>query len=215
MRVHPAFRRCLPLGLLLFAFTAPVQAESRAWNFRVFLDDREIGYHRFTLRNQGDERELHSEARFNVELLFITAYRYAHEATERWRGECLAELRAHTNDNGKRYRLQAERIGERLVVARDQVREDLRGCVMTFAYWNPQMLSQGRLLNAQTGEYVDVTVTPGVKETLLVRGQPVTAQRYALRGPELAIDLWYSPNNEWLALESTTDGGRRLRYQIN
>ena len=215
MQVHPSIRRWLPLGLLLFASIAPAQAESRAWNFRVFLDDREIGYHRFTLRNHGNERELHSEARFNVELLFITAYRYSHEATERWRGDCLAELRAYTNDNGTRYQLEAARIGERLVVARNQERENLHGCVMTFAYWNPQMLGQGRLLNAQTGEYVDVTVTPNGVETLLVRGNPVKARRYALRGPELAIDLWYSPANEWLALESTTDGGRRLRYQIN
>jgi len=215
MRTHSAFRYCLPLGLLLFALIAPVQAETRAWNFRVFLDEREIGYHRFTLRNQGAERELRSEARFSVELLFITAYRYAHEATERWRGDCLAELRAHTDDNGTRYQIEAARIGERLVVAREQDREDLRGCVMTFAYWNPRMLSQERLLNAQTGEYMDVTVTPNGEETLLVRGNPVKARRYGLRGPELAIDLWYSPNNEWLALESTTDGGRRLRYQIN
>jgi hypothetical protein len=62
---------------------------------------------------------------------------------------------------------------------------------------------------------VNVTVTPGGEEALLVRGNPVMARRYALRGPDLAIDLWYSPSNEWLALESTTEGGRRLRYQIN
>jgi hypothetical protein len=215
MRLHHTFRHWLPLGLLLFAFIAPAQAESRAWNFRVFLDDREIGYHHFTLRAQGEERELKSEARFNVELLFFTAYRYTHEATERWRGQCLSELRAQTNDNGRRYQLEAARIGERLVVAKTRGREDLHGCVMTFAYWNPRMLNQGRLLNAQTGEYVNVTVTPGGEEALLVRGNPVMARRYALRGPDLAIDLWYSPSNEWLALESTTEGGRRLRYQIN
>jgi len=215
MRAPTTLRHWLSLGLLLFSFVNPARADSRAWDFRVFLDDREIGYHRFTLRDKGDERELRSEARFKVELLFITAYRYAHEATERWRGNCLAELRARTNDNGKRYQLEAEQRGERLVVEKDHGREDLRGCVMTFAYWNPRMLSQGRLLNAQTGEYMDVTVTPAGEEMLLVRGNRVKAQRYALRAPDLAIDLWYSPDNEWLALESTTEGGRRLRYQIN
>jgi hypothetical protein len=216
MHTHAIARHWLPFGLLLLALgITPAQAETRAWNFRVFLDEREIGYHHFTLRGQEPERELKSEARFNVELLFFTAYRYAHDATERWRGNCLADLKAQTDDNGQRYRLEAARVGERLVVARNQGRVDLQGCVMTFAYWNPQMLSQGRLLNAQTGEYVDVTVTPIGEETLRVRGQRVTARRYALRGPNLAIDLWYSPTNDWLALESTTDGGRRLRYQIN
>jgi hypothetical protein len=29
---------------------------------------------------------------------------------------------------------------------------------MTFAYWNPDLLGQSRLLNVQTGEYLDVQV---------------------------------------------------------
>jgi hypothetical protein len=43
----------------------------------------------------------------------------------------------------------------------------------------------------------------------------MSARRYALRGEKIAIDLWYSLDNDWLALESTTSGGRRVRYQIN
>jgi hypothetical protein len=195
--------------------SAPLQAEVRAWNFRVFLDDAEIGYHRFTLRQGAGGRELTSEARFDVKFLFLTAYRYQHEAIERWRGDCLAAVAARTNDNGELYRVEASRVGERFVVETQAGRDELAGCVMTFAYWNPRMLRQTRLLNVQTGEYANVTVTPAGEELIPVRGQPTSTRRYALRGEKIAIDLWYSLDNDWLALESTTSGGRRVRYQIN
>jgi hypothetical protein len=192
-----------------------IQAEVRAWNFRVFLDDAEIGYHRFTLRQGTRERELTSEARFDVKFLFFSAYRYQHEATERWRGDCLAGVAARTNDNGELYRVEAAHDGERFLVETQAGRDELAGCVMTFAYWNPRMLRQTRLLNVQTGEYTNVTVTPAGEELIPVRGQPTSARRYALRGEKIAIDLWYAADGDWLALESITAGGRRVRYQIN
>jgi hypothetical protein len=40
----------------------------------------------------------------------------------------------------------------------------------------------------------------------------VTAAGYRLTAGEVAIDVWYSPQRQWLALESITEGGRRLRY---
>jgi len=49
---------------------------------------------------------------------------------------------------------------------------------------------------------------------LTVRGEPVAAYRYRLSGEDLKIDLWYSPDNHWLALESTLEGGRKLRYRM-
>ena len=52
--------------------------------FRVRLDGREIGEHRYRIRVNGTEREVRSEARFDVKFLTFTAYRYVHDAAERW-----------------------------------------------------------------------------------------------------------------------------------
>lgn len=84
---------------------------------------------------------------------------------------------------------------------------------MTFAYWNPQILKARRLLNAQTGELLPVTVTPQGEETVEVRGKPVAAHRYRISGPRLQIDLWYA-GARWVALEALAEGGRRLRYEL-
>jgi hypothetical protein len=86
---------------------------------------------------------------------------------------------------------------------------------MTFAYWNPEFLDQPRLLNPQTGEYVDVDVEPAGDEMLEVRGQLVVARRFRLTANDVDLTLWYSKNDEWLALESVAKGKHIIRYELS
>jgi hypothetical protein len=85
---------------------------------------------------------------------------------------------------------------------------------MTFAYWNPAMLTQSRLLNSQNGEYIDVKIAQAGTESIDVRGVSTPATRYELRSKKMSIDLWYSQDNQWLALESRTERGQRLIYKL-
>ena len=66
----------------------------------------------------------------------------------------------------------------------------------------------------QNGEILDVEVSEPELVQLEVRGTLQSAYRYLLGAGELKIALWYSENNEWLALETEARGGRRLRYQL-
>ena len=187
--------------LLLAATLAPALAlasAEREWRFRVLLDASEVGTHMFRVTERGAERLVESDARFKVKLLFIDAYTYAHEARERWQGDCLRELDARTDDNGERVTVRARPPA----------------CVMSFAYWNPRMLQQKQLLNAQTGELTEVRIEPLGEETLRVRGAPLSARRYAVHAPKFRIDLWYAADASWVGLETRTASGRLLRYQI-
>jgi hypothetical protein len=198
--MNGTFRRLA--GMSLIIASSVVTAQSRKWDFQVFLDDQPIGHHHFTLhdsREGGTERELKNEARFDVKLLFITVYRYTHDAAERWRGNCLAQINARTDDNGKKSEVGAEPV---------------EACVMSFAYWNPEMLKQTRLLNAQTGKLETVSITAMGEEKISLRGVPTPATRYRITGPKHPIELWYGADRSWLALQSTLASGRRLRYQL-
>ena len=201
-------------AVALAAIAGSAAAETRTWDFRVTLDDREIGRHRFTLAaRESGERELRSEARFDVRVLFVDAFRYRHEASERWQGECLRGLESRTDTNGTLEAVRAQTQAGRLVVEAGSRRETLEGCVMSFAYWNPRVLGATRLLNSQTGEMVPVRVTRLGEEPIEAGGRTVTAERHRIEGPKLCIDLWYA-GDQWLALESPAAGGRRLRYRL-
>ena len=47
-----------------------------------------------------------------------------------------------------------------------------------------------------------------------MRGANVSSSRYALVTEKFRIDVWYSTDGEWLALESATRGNRKLRYRL-
>ena len=189
-------------------------ADVREWNFRVLLDEKEIGYHRFRLQQDGASRVLESNARFDVRFLFITAYKYRHLNRETWNGSCLAQIEADTDANGTSVSISGERVEDRFVVDDGAGVTELPECVMSFAYWNPRILEQAQLLNAQTGELVDITIEAAADDVLDVRGLDTPAKRYRLSGEDLQIDVWYSLDNEWLALESPAKGGRTLRYVL-
>lgn len=186
----------------------------RVWNFRAFLDDNEIGYHHFTLSQQGEDRVLNSEAHFKIKLWFINAYHYSHHATEHWHGDCLTNLSSNTDDNGKLFAVNTLRSGDMLDISQGAIHYVTSGCLMTFAYWNPAMLSQVKLLNAQTGEDSPVMISELPQQIITVKGQPCDAKRYTLRGKGIDITLWYSMNNDWLALESKTPTGHKLSYRL-
>ena len=201
--------------MVLALLIAHGMAHAQRWDFHVFLDDTPIGHHHFALRDAGTgERELKSEARFDVKVLFINAYRYVHDATERWRGNCLSALNAMTNDNGRQTSVNAIQRDGRMSIDVAGKQESAEGCVMSFAYWSMDILGQKQLLNPQTGKLEAVTITSLGDDNVTVRGVNVTARRYRINGPKHPIELWYGADRQWLALQSTVDGGRRLRYQL-
>lgn len=201
------------LLMLLLAGSTPALASSGEWNFRVLLDGREIGQHRYVLDGSGPDQTLRSEADFDVRLLSFSLYRYQHEAVERWRDGCLVALDSRTEANGKLTEVQARAEPDGLAVSRADGRSRHPGCVMSFAYWDPRILESTALLNSQTGALTPVDVAALGTELLSVQGREIRAERHRIRGPELEIDLWYA-DGRWVALEAPAAGGRRLRYEL-
>lgn len=202
--------------LIAAACLAGVNAQASGnldWEFEVSLDDRRIGYHTFTVEEQGGKRILETEAAFDVKLLFITAFKYRHSNVEVWNDGCLESIDARTDSNGKLLEVRGSRRAERLAVMSANGDMELEECVRTFAYWNPQLLDADRLLNSQTGEYEPVTIREDGADVIDVDGVPVEAVRYILSTKGGDIRLWYTRDGLWLALEAPAKGGRTIRYR--
>ena len=185
------------------------------WDFDVYLNDKKVGRHLFEVTEFDGMRRVRSEADFKYRILFIPAYRYQHSNSERWADNCLLEFDARTNANGERIVASGERAGEAFRVVRSDGDAELPACVMTFAYWNPDFLEQSRLLNPQSGEYLDVTVEQLEAEVLEVRGNKVPATPYRLTADKMELKIWYSPDEKWLGLESVAKGGNIIRYELS
>ena len=103
-RFGPVYSRLISSCLFLVISATSLAGESEnqpeaagpksgdSWRFRVWLDDKEIGYHNFFLAKNGGIHQLHSEASFEYKLLFVKLYDYEHENRETWVGNCLQSI---------------------------------------------------------------------------------------------------------------------------
>ena len=203
------------IGLQILPLTAYANTDSaQEWHFRVYLDDKPIGYHHFRMADTDHGQQLNSSARFDVTLWKIPLFRYRHENVERWKDNCLSSIESTTDQNGERFELRGTNTERGFQVISNQGDTTLPGCVSTFAYWDKSFLQQDRLLNAQTGEYLEVAVETLGEQSLMIGETSIPARGYRLSANKLDIELWYSRNDQWLALESTVGNGRILRYVI-
>ncbi len=182
--------------------------------FQVYLDERPIGEHSFRIADTGVTTRVTSRASFDVDFLFINAYRYRHTSNEVFRDGCLTAIDASTDDNGKRYQVSGEASGDGFRIQAADGTERTDGCVKTFAYWDKEFLNKRRLLNPQTGDLEPVRVQEKGLDTVSVEnGREVPAERYAIKTDELTIDLWYNDQLGWVGLESDTGKGKRIIYR--
>lgn len=198
------------------------QFAQQNYNFNVLLDNKPIGFHEYSFEAQGQRLSIESQASFDVKVLFINAFKYRHNSQESWQENCVEELAASTNSNGKQQDVLGLQLGDRFKIDSLLGPEEVDGCVQTFAYWNPHILQAESLLNMQTGEYVPIEVTPlGYEKLNLPEGEFMTA-KYRLQsgadfsGKPVDITLWYAKDTmQWLALESVAKGKRKLRYELS
>jgi hypothetical protein len=189
--------------------------QAKEWAFDVYLDKSKIGTHTFTL----NENTLTSKANFNVKVLFINAYKYDHTAKEQWAGDCLSALEANTIENKIVTKVNGKLDGGTFNIKNGNQEQTLPACVMTFAYWNPKILEQSKLLNPQNAEYLDTTITKLGDAKTEVKGKPTDTAHYKITGAlkgvkKLNIELWYNQDNDWVALKSVTPEGYNIIYRL-
>ena len=203
------------LMLFSFAVADSAGAVSRSWPFKVYLDDQLVGEHSFSLKGEGELQTLESVARFDVRFLGIGLYHYDHLSNESWRLDCLQSIHAKTDDNGTNITVEGTALPQAFSLQVQGKRQTLPGCIMTFAYWNPEMLHQHQLLNPQTGELTEVSVRLLGREFMEVKAKKVPVDHYVLLAPKFEIDLWYDLEGQWVALDSRLEDSKKLRYRLD
>jgi hypothetical protein len=202
--------------LLCFASLPPTAwgATSQTYDFKVFLGEDEIGRQRFDVSLEGERTQVRVEAQFKVTFLYVTVYTYRHTNVETWEGACLREIRAETDDNGDSFFVNGT-IGDGQLQVRTQAGDwSGEGCIKTFAYWNSEWITGERLLNSQTGELQPVSIRVVGEETIPVLGVPTPTTHRRIVADRFSVDLWYTSNGRWVALQFRTKKGDTLRYTL-
>ena len=189
-------------------------AAAREWHFDVSLDGLPIGTHDISLQENGEARSALSDMRFRVSLLGFEAGSYEQHEEETWQGDCLTRIDTRTVEKGEVTTVAGRLEGGSFVIDGPGAQQRLPSCVMSFAYWNPRVLKQAKLINVQTGASTPITVHALATEAYTVRGASVEATHYRIDTARNRIDVWYSPEGEWIGLRSTSHQGHVLAYRL-
>ena len=181
----------------------------KSWNFKVLINDREVGTHQFRVTNEGDSLSVNSTMSMDFTVMMIKKVRYQHQANESWQGSCLTSVSSQTNRQGKDVSLKVNAVETGLLVEKDRIAEGaevLAGCVRSFAYWDPQLLQGERLLNVETGEHMPVAISSRVSAEDNITHVIIAA-------PKGDIHLQYDASGDWLSLQTKLQMGAVLKYQ--
>ena len=187
-------------------------AYAEVWEFDAVLNDKVIGQHTFIYE---DERTV-SDANFKFEYLFMD-FIYQHKSSETWQGNCLKTISSKTDDDGDMYDVSGYMEVNQFMVTTNNKTSGLPLCVMTFAYGNPKILDQKKLMNAQNGEYMDVDIQFLREENHMVKGKDILTDLWQIEAKgddgDLLVYLWYDKKMNWVSLKSQTPIGD-MQYKL-
>ena len=222
--IRRAFAIILVFVILFFWFglAAATEAESEELSdttsskeilFDVFLGKKRIGEHSFLFAPSSVGMKVQSRASFDYRLLNISLYHYEHFSEEYYDSEnCLVKINSSTLTETKvrgsvKQKIAGERKDNGFLIKGSNEEQLDKNCVMSFAYWNPEILEQTSLLNAQTGKEINIAVRelPAIE----------SGAKYSLEGENLNIEVQYSEEGSWISLKSKIGKGRNLMYVLS
>ena len=198
--------------LAMWSFADASENNAQQLEFKVFLDDDEIGFHKHTISPIDGGEAVSIEASFDIEIFFINVFSYRHQADEVWQQGCLVSLNSTTTENSDREFVKSSVIEGALQVESVEHNTRLTSCVSSFAYWDVTRLQAEYLLNSQTGAYVPAELTALGESSFKFSNTASAATQYRLFAEDAFIDLWYDDNDVWMGLQTKVNGGRVLTY---
>jgi len=204
------------LGAVALAPALPA-AENPGWELREFaisIDNHQAGRYRMEISPQPDGSVLvSSQAKVLLNYL-IFRYTYQFAGTERWHNGCLVSLNSKSNDDGKKFQVNAVAHNNDIRVTVNGSTSAYRGDVWTTTYWqlpDPHYRDQGvPLLDADTGRYLAGTLRFIDRENLTILGKPEVCTHYHISAPGIDVDAWYDAEERLVRQTAREDGHKTV-----
>lgn len=177
-------------GLLLLGASVAAQPAPETLRFAITRNGDQIGTHTIEINKVARETSVNIATDLVVKVLFVTAYRFQHTASERWVGGRLVALNAATDDNGTRHKVTVALKASVLEMDADGKTTQLERTIMPGSLWNPELMRRTTMLDTQDGQITPITVVDGGPEELTVDGRTIKTRRYTITG-KFAQDVWY------------------------
>lgn len=181
--------------------------------FAAYRNGKRIGEQRMTFDANGGALTVRTEAQLSVKIGPVTAFRYVHEAVERWNGDRFERLDTRTSAGGRKESVTAVRSPAGVRVSGSGIAAFVaRADALPFTHWNVGIL-KAPLFNPQTGKLLRHAVRiVGPSSVVTADGRKQEARRVVFTGDAM-IDNWYDAADIWTGLRGRLDDGSMLEYR--
>lgn len=202
----------LALALLIAAPTAGAATAPGRLEFAVTRNGEPFGTHTIVVTEANGELSVRNAVALRARVGPLTVFRFEHECTERWRAGALQAMQCETLEDGRRTEMTASRTGAGIRVMGSSGATTFPADALPATWWTTSVLNRNRLIDAETGEAMPITVSRRGTETLTIGGQSVRTTRYLVQGT-IAMDIWYDEQGRWVRTAFTARN-QRIEYQL-
>jgi hypothetical protein len=174
-------------------------AGPRDLRFRALRRGSPIGEHRVTFRADGDRLTVETRVEIAVKVLFVTAFRFKHEAEEVWQSDRLVSVTSTTNDNGTLLKVSGTAVadGFRITGGDGPFLASAR-LLSSNALWNSRIVRESRLIDVQHGGEIGLVTKQLGDEQVDTPQGPVRASRHHLITPFYAGSVFHDSDGRWV-----------------
>ena len=192
-------------------------AVTQTLNFTVYRDDVPIGYHSFNFRPQGERLEVEIDVDLEVKLMFVTAFKFTHFASELWEGGRLVHMESESDDDGSPYKVNVRRQGDGMLVEVNGEKKLAPGNILPSNLWNRAILTEDKILHPVVGRVLPLQVTQLGQRDVEISGEVVSADGFKIDGGgQFQRELWYGPDGRLVEVGfNASRDGSRITYRLN
>ena len=200
-------------GDAAIAAMSPSDAADR--RFSVLYKGDRIGAHTVSHSAAVGQMRITTEIDLQVKALFFTVFAFSHRSEEGWRDGRLVSLRSETVEHGERLQVSGQATAQGFrVVNKLGPFIAARGALTSNNLWNPAVLQQATVIDAQHGGVMGISARKLADEQITLAGRQIRTTRYRFITPYLAGGIWYDDAGLWVHGEFERDAAQ-IVYRLD
>lgn len=199
------------LGVLLLGMAT--QASAETIRFAIVRNGEQIGTHVVEISRAGQETSVKIATDLDVKVLFVTAYRLQHRATEKWVDGRLVAMSSSTDNNGTRHRVSVSETPAGMEIHADGRSIKADSSLVPGSLWNLELLHRKVMLDAQDGQILPLSVVDHGQQQVTVKSHVLKAHHYTLKS-KWTQDVWYDDQDRLVKASLIASDGSEVLYQL-
>jgi hypothetical protein len=213
------------IPFILFSFSAQTHVEHykdlNKIEFDIYRNDKHIGKHVFSFKNEGNNLEVESEINFEIKKLGVVLYKYNVKGTEYYKEGKLIKFNSKTKQNKKEKFVNLSLENNDFLIDGSSYKGKASADFVLGTWWNHSIVKAKSQISAVSGRIIDQKVTFLGEEEINVNNQTYKTLHFNFsstdeklnKDKKLNTDIWYDKNTlNWIKASFNKQG--RWEYRL-